>query len=236
MGAARPWPTPRWTLFLCLLLLVLVALWPDSSSTVAAHEHEHAHAHAAAGGAHHQQRQQLSARQPGGHASQAPPSYLDAYGKYSAVADRLAQLLEAEEPLSAQDVERLALAFRCAVACVARGALRAAAVRRSCVGCVRATHSGACGGRRTPAAHTVCHPGPVAGAPAALRAQTRQRPRRRQRRLCCTAWASATCCRTTARAPRVCWTSARSSRPAPRLWPARCGTPVPSCAVVCVCV
>jgi hypothetical protein len=39
-------------------------------------------------------------------------SYLDAYGKYSAVADRLAQLLEAEEPLQPEHVERLAAAVK----------------------------------------------------------------------------------------------------------------------------
>lgn len=45
------------------------------------------------------------------HQEQRQQSYLEAYGKYTAVADRLAQLLEAEEPLQPEHVQRLAVAF-----------------------------------------------------------------------------------------------------------------------------
>lgn len=45
---------------------------------------------------------------------QAAPSesYLDAFGKYSAVADRLAELVGAEEPLAATDIAQIAAGIK----------------------------------------------------------------------------------------------------------------------------
>lgn len=55
--------------------------------------------------------QQLSAHAP--HQSHQPSaSYIDAYGQHSSLAARLAQLIEAEEPLLPGDVARLAAAVK----------------------------------------------------------------------------------------------------------------------------
>jgi hypothetical protein len=51
--------------------------------------------------------QQLTAHQQGGSAS-----YIDTFGKQNTLAARLAELVEAEEPLNPGDVERLAAAVK----------------------------------------------------------------------------------------------------------------------------
>lgn len=45
-------------------------------------------------------------------AHQRPASYIDAHGQHSTLAARLAELVEAEEPLNPEDVARLAAAVK----------------------------------------------------------------------------------------------------------------------------
>lgn len=54
---------------------------------------------------HHEQQQQQEA-------GSKPSSYIDAYGQHSTLAARLAELVEAEEPLQPEDVARLAAAVK----------------------------------------------------------------------------------------------------------------------------
>jgi hypothetical protein len=83
-----------WAATLCCAILVLSSLQQLTAAHSHSHSHSHSHQHGAAA------------------AAAGSASYIDAYGQHSTLAARLAELVEAEEPLNPEDVARLAAAVK----------------------------------------------------------------------------------------------------------------------------